>query len=422
MRVKFAISFLFVCLIAFLIGPLTGQSQQPPGRGGFGGRSGFGGGGGGFSGATMDPNAIFDAMARGGNTIKISDIRRGRDQATAWAQKNRITNGEFTRDQWFDYSKTWTAGGRADAGTSPPPAGGSTTAPGPQPGASGGDRGPRGRSNSGRDFDIVSFADMRFKQADRNGDGFLQVEEMSENLQAEKDKWDTNKDGRIDQDEFREYMKAWYEKKQAERGENGGDSGGGSGDGRGSLPPGASIGGDERPAYDLDKKVVVLRAGKLGDKMPAWFTEYDLDKDAQVALYEWKEKGGELAEFRKWDLNGDGFITPDEVLRVLATGKDPNAAPSGSDSRVASAGGPGRGGNSGGLGGLLNGMFGGRRPGGAQGGGTGKPGGGFTGGAGGFPGGMGGGRNRGMGGGSPAAGGGDTADDPRGAGGSRRPR
>jgi Ca2+-binding EF-hand superfamily protein len=44
------------------------------------------------------------------------------------------------------------------------------------------------------------------------------------------------------------------------------------------------------------------------------FKELDKDGDGQIGLYEWK---GSPAEFREYDLNGDGFITPDELLRYL---------------------------------------------------------------------------------------------------------
>ncbi len=372
MRVKFAVTLLFLALAAFLLGPSTGVSQGP--RGG-GGRGGFGGGGGGWGGGNPpDAGVMFDWLAKGKATIKITDLSRGRDQATAWAAKNNITNGEFTKEQWAEYTQSLTGGPRPGTQEGADPA-----ASPPQPGDRGGAWGGRGQGRGGPGGlggDINTTADILFKRADRNGDGVLQVEEMSETLLAEKDKWDTNKDGVIDMNEYREYMKAWQEKYQPKDGQKPAvtTSSSNPGDSRGTLPPGATIGGDEPPAYDLDKKVVVLRAGKLGDKMPSWFTEYDTDKDAQVALYEWKEKGGDLTEFRKWDLNGDGFITPDEVLRVIAMagGKDvPTPGSSSGDRRTASAG-PGDG-NGGGAAGFFGSMFGGGRRG--QGGG-GAPGGG----------------------------------------------
>jgi Ca2+-binding EF-hand superfamily protein len=383
MRVQFVAGVLLVALVAFLIDPSTGQSQPPRGgggggrnRGGQGGGGGWGAqggsgwgaqgggawgaqgggawggqGGGGWGGqggggrGGFDPDRIFDMLAQGANTIKIANMTFGRDRVEQWAKEKGITNGELTREQYREFSQAG-FGGRQ---------GGRTGGGIPDP------RGGRG----GRDFD--SRVEAIFNRMDKNGDGVLSYDEMSENLKAERDKWDANKDGLIDREEFKEYLKAFEAKRQADWAENGG---GPPGDNRGGGGPGPE-GTDQRPPSELDKKVVVLRAGKLGDAMPDWFQDYDLDGDAQVALWEWKEKGGDLAKFREWDLNGDGFITPDEVLRVLAlankdaaaTGGNRSASASGQGgNRFARGGGQGPGGGQGGGGGV-RGMGGGNFPG-----------------------------------------------------------
>ena len=64
---------------------------------------------------------------------------------------------------------------------------------------------------------------------------------------------------------------------------------------------------------------VRLLSGVKG--LPAWFTALDTNKDGQVSLTEWRKGGRKRADFRKHDLNGDGFITPDELLRTI---KKPN--------------------------------------------------------------------------------------------------
>src|SRR5262245_1217984 len=51
--------------------------------------------------------------------------------------------------------------------------------------------------------------------------------------------------------------------------------------------------------------------------LPPWFKALDTDQDGQVSLKEWLQGGRRRDEFRRFDLNGDGFITPDEVLRLL---------------------------------------------------------------------------------------------------------
>jgi hypothetical protein len=65
-----------------------------------------------------------------------------------------------------------------------------------------------------------------------------------------------------------------------------------------------------------EEKQFAMRYGHLPDGLPSWFEEYDLDKDGQVALWEWRKfPGNTIADFKLWDLNDDGVITADEVIR-----------------------------------------------------------------------------------------------------------
>jgi RNA polymerase sigma factor (sigma-70 family) len=65
----------------------------------------------------------------------------------------------------------------------------------------------------------------------------------------------------------------------------------------------------------LVKKVPAGR-GALPSGVPDWFQKLDADKDGQISLYEWCSAGKSVEEFRHWDLNDDGFITPDEAVAV----------------------------------------------------------------------------------------------------------
>jgi len=60
---------------------------------------------------------------------------------------------------------------------------------------------------------------------------------------------------------------------------------------------------------------LALLGADLPKELASWFDDLDVDRDGQVALYEWREGGRDLDEFRKYDLNDDGFITLDELIR-----------------------------------------------------------------------------------------------------------
>ena len=61
--------------------------------------------------------------------------------------------------------------------------------------------------------------------------------------------------------------------------------------------------------------------------LPEEYAELDRDKDGQLGLYEWKLS--EIAEFRSYDVNADGFLTPRELL--TGGSEDAESASSGED-------------------------------------------------------------------------------------------
>lgn len=70
-------------------------------------------------------------------------------------------------------------------------------------------------------------------------------------------------------------------------------------------------GDDQRKSYRFKSPVERLPAG-----LPSWFRSRDANRDGQVAMSEysrtWTDRTAE--EFRRLDLNNDGFVTPKECL------------------------------------------------------------------------------------------------------------
>jgi Ca2+-binding EF-hand superfamily protein len=257
---------------------------------------------------------MFDRFANGKEVWVRADANNpwGQGMFDQITQALNITNGQITREQFTTYMQQQRnngggfRGGRrgnnGQGGAGSPP--GNAPAPG-TPGA-----GPGGRGNG-----LDQWAENWFRRLDANGDGLLNYDEMPESLRVERDKWDTNKDGFIDLNEFKAYFQAAAQQRMAENGGwnpnwQGGDAS------RTELIPFYAP-----PEEEVVKKAVVYHAGNLPKDIPDWFKQLDSDGDGQIGLYEWKAGGKTLDEFRKIDRNNDGFLTIDEVMRYVAEQK-----------------------------------------------------------------------------------------------------
>lgn len=179
--------------------------------------------------------------------------------------------------------------------------------------------------SSTRPAPAASIADEQFLRLDVDGDGVLNFAEMTDILQLEIDRWDVNRDRHIDLPEWRRYVEAVHPHLQRPVAE------------MPVRPPivvepvkqprspvpdspradQAPTTGASRPPFvdNVRRKVPLDPSGKYPRNLPAWFKEYDADADGQVALYEWQAKKDVLEEFKKYDLNDDGFITIEELIR-----------------------------------------------------------------------------------------------------------
>jgi Ca2+-binding EF-hand superfamily protein len=211
------------------------------------------------------------------------------------------------------------AGGAPSGPPGAPPGGapvvvtlGGNTPPPPMGRGPGGFGGPGGPGSPSDDR-----ATQRVKEQDKDGDGRVSFAEADSRLKENFPQLDRNGDGYVDLDEY----KAYYASRDQNRGGPGGPGGpgggwGGNNGGGGWGDPNWANRDQKDPKKETQEpKPVAMRYGFLPKDLPEWFDKYDIDKDGQVALHEWRKAGDDIAKFQEMDLNGDGLITADELLR-----------------------------------------------------------------------------------------------------------
>jgi Ca2+-binding EF-hand superfamily protein len=240
-----------------------------------------------------DPDQIFNMVSKGQDVIHVDQLDPfSKSMFDRFASRYGLTGNEITRDQFKTaMTKFRDANGQM----------------GPQGGPS--DMGPGGMDPDRR-------AEAIFQRMDKNQDGVLEFNEMSETLQNERDKYDTNHDGVIDLTEFKAYLAA-----RRGDGQQGDDPSANRRRQRTEDDPGID------PEQRERKRPQVVRAGNMPKDFP--FADLDRDGDGQIGLYEWKDAGRPIAQFLEMDLNNDGFLTVDEYYRWKRQGEEV-AAKSGS--------------------------------------------------------------------------------------------
>jgi hypothetical protein len=340
-----------------------GFGKRPEGGGGFGGApasapGGFGGapaplppgggmGGGGFGGGGMggggrgmgDPNQMWDWMARGQDSINLNDPQHSRTKERMLQRGEQIPpDGILTRQMFVAAAQQRMAVSGAPAPGAPgaPVAmviGGAPGGPGvPMTVAMGGPMGGGGED----------MATRRIKEQDRDGDGKVSFNEADDRLKPNFQKMDRNGDGFLDMEEYRAATGGGGGGRDRDR--NGGMGPGGAGD-YGFAGGSGDYGRRDDKRVTEEPKPVAMRYGHLPKDMPEWFDKDDGNKDGQVALHEWRRAGKDLSEFYAYDLNADGLVTADEFLRfgVLKTENEKIAAINNPDGVRPSFAGGGRG-------------------------------------------------------------------------------
>lgn len=218
------------------------------------------------------------------------------------------------------------------------------------------------RSSSSRSSSSSSTGDPRmdgilkmvFDRYDSNKNGVFEKSEWA-NFRTPPNDADKNRDGKITRDEITTWLAARYG-----GGSRGGDRGDGGrgGFGRGGFPGGggppggfrgsgdsgsfysrrdsgssersrSSSGGESSGPRSYRVKTAIER---LPEGLPEWFGRNDINRDGQVAMSEYSSSwsAATVRDFRQFDLNNDGIITPTETLRAISNGASRGASTSSS--------------------------------------------------------------------------------------------
>jgi hypothetical protein len=158
------------------------------------------------------------------------------------------------------------------------------------------------------DNSIRKFSQNLLKQNDKDGNGVLEKNkgEWAELRDAEA--IDTDHNGVITLDELTVYYQA----------KNGVRKRGPDKRTAAAPSPAASPNTPNSPAIRGKPYRILSPTERLPEGLPDWFARKDADADGQVSMAEYSSSWtpDKAKEFAHYDLNGDGFITPQECLQV----------------------------------------------------------------------------------------------------------
>jgi len=313
---KFGVATLTLVMLA--IATTSVHAQFPPPSGGDRGSRGGGSGRGGF-----DPDAIWQRMANGADTVDLNKDPRlkGMVQMSGGIIP---PDGILRKEEWKAQLQQRMA---ARNGGTTPPSGGAPTPAAPATevkviAASGTSSGPPARWND--------EMEGSFRRYSGGADTISREQAMSSRrgLSNAFDQYDANRDGKVDRNEFSNYYIAAT---GGYNNNNGGNSYGYGGGGDGSPSSGR---GSDAKVEEEEPRPVIYRYGKLPKEFEKEFAGMDTDQDGQIGLYEWRAKGKDVEKFVAMDLNGDGLLTAEEFLRFnhMPVGERPGASTSSSSS------------------------------------------------------------------------------------------
>ena len=173
-------------------------------------------------------------------------------------------------------------------------------------------------------------AEDRMGRYDTNKDGLLDADELKRGRWSDDPlQYDRNRDGKLSKSELavryaqrRVAEQATQQKDQSQRNDSrswrGGDSRGWS---RSENRPEEAKEPVSRFGDAKSYRSTAAASSKVSG-LPDFFARSDVNGDGQVTMNEFSSSWNAetLAEFQKWDLNGDGVILPSECIAALAAG------------------------------------------------------------------------------------------------------
>lgn len=167
-----------------------------------------------------------------------------------------------------------------------------------------------------------------FRQLDRDQSGDLDLPECRQStIRREMERWDTNSNKLIDLDEFLAFQRDRHNERENDRKAEEEDRA----EERRFLEEFRAFKKSKQPGATPPGPILPDRPGPRPAPpatLPLEFKELDTDEDGQIGLYEWRKAERDPDEFRKYDRNEDGLITPTEVQWYeKTTGGTPAAPP-----------------------------------------------------------------------------------------------
>jgi hypothetical protein len=163
---------------------------------------------------------------------------------------------------------------------------------------------------------LMRYCERIVRRHDANGDGHLDAQEWS-SMRGQPATADLNGDGQLTVEEFARYAANYGSGRRirlSTRPDAGQEPSLAGGDPTSGAAP------TDNASSAPDRRRDLRYFAPLANGTPGWFVERDADGDAQLTLSEFSPRlrATEVAEFKRYDINGDGLLTAAELARAVS--------------------------------------------------------------------------------------------------------